>query len=124
MQPLHKWPPHRNRPTAPRGSTAKRMDLQRRAGYPMLSKVAIVLRRFKHPTKRNHYLGVPKPEQVVVRPPRPPVHPVQACVQRMTGWQRTQWSRATAALRREEKKLTAKDELALAESYAELKRRS
>ncbi len=106
-----------------RAKTLNRRRLQGQAGWPVLSKVAIVGGQFRHPTKKRPPLGAPTFEQTVVRPPRPKIHPVQEVVQRMTNWQRTQYNRTLSELRREEKKLTEESHLALALSFAELERR-
>ncbi len=106
-----------------RVKTLNRKSLQKQAGWPVLSKVAIVGGQFRHPTKKRPPLGVPTAEQTVVKPPRPPRHPVQEVIQQMTNWQRTQYNKTIRGLVREEKKLTEESHLALARSFVELERR-
>ncbi len=106
-----------------RAKSIARKRLQGQAGWPVLSKAAIVGGQFRHPTKKRPPLGVPTAAQSPIRLPRPPRHPLQEVIQGMTNWQRTQYNKTIRELVREEKKFTEELHLALAKSFAELERR-
>ncbi len=103
--------------------------LQGRIGWPTTSRLIILGDLFMHPTKglRVHSPGRDtevKKEHRLPKPRKRERSELNALVQRMTNWQRSQYARATRALRLEEKRLEPAEQAALARTFTELRRRA
>ena len=122
------WSQFRRRPTPSKGSSISRTSLQGQIGWPTTSRLIILGGLFVHPTKglRRHSPGRDVEVKKEHRLPKPRKHErseLNLLVQGMTNWQRSQYQRAMATIRREEKRLQPKEHAALALTFTELQRR-